>query len=100
MAVIDTKSLISVSEANGIGVSGLIKAAEAGNTKIVTRGSKPVAAVMSMGQLELLQDYLEDFMDLAAAGARFATSRETKTLDQVLEHFGYSREDLRETTGS
>ena len=97
MAVIDTKALISVSEANGIGVSGLIKEAEKGNTKIVTRGSKPVAAVMSMDQLEALQDYLEDFMDVAAGTARIATAGDrTLTLDEVLEHFGYTREQLRD----
>jgi prevent-host-death family protein len=97
MAVIDSKALISVSEANTMGVSGLIKAAEKGNTKIVTRGSKPVAAVISMEQLESLQENLEDFMDLAAVGARFATtSGTTHTLDEVLEHFGYTREELRE----
>jgi len=97
MAVIDTKALISVSEASGIGVSGLIKEAEKGNTKIFTRGSKPVAAVMSMGQLESLQDYLEDFMDVVAASARVATADDhTLTLDEVLEHFGYTRDQLRD----
>lgn len=97
MAVIDSKSLISVSEANAMGVSGLIKAAEKGDAKIVTRGSKPVAAVISMEQLESLQENLEDFMDLAAASGRFATSEgRTHSLDEVLERFGYSREELRQ----
>lgn len=79
-----------------MGVSGLIKAAESGNTKIVTRGSKPVAAVISIEQLESLQENLEDFMDLAAASARFATAHgQTASLDDVLERFGYTREELR-----
>lgn len=96
MAVIDTQALISISEANGMGVSGLIKAAEAGGTKIVTRGSKPVAAVISVTQLEALEDFLEDFVDVAVARARFATtSKKTYSLDEVLERFGSTREELR-----
>ena len=96
MAVIDTRALISISEANGIGVSGLIKAAEAGDTKIVTRGSKPVAAVISVTQLEALEDFLEDFVDVSIARARFATTSDrTYSLDEVLDHYGSTREELR-----
>jgi antitoxin (DNA-binding transcriptional repressor) of toxin-antitoxin stability system len=79
-----------------MGVSGLIKAAEAGNTKIVTRGSKPVAAVISITQLEALEDFLEDFVDVAVVRARFATtSARTFSLDEVLQRFGSNREELR-----
>lgn len=96
MAIIDSKALVSVSEANAMGVSGLIKAAETGNTKIVTRGSKPVAAVISIAQLESLQENVEDFIDLAAVSARFATASDPAVaLDDVLERFGYTREELR-----
>lgn len=95
MALVDTADLISVTEANKMGVSGLIKEAEDGHEHVVLRNNKPVAAVVSIDHLEELQEIEDDLIDASLAVARLiATGPERHSLDQVLERFGYSREEL------
>jgi prevent-host-death family protein len=97
MAVIDTANLISISEANKCGVSGLVRAAEEGHDQVVLRNNRPVAAVVSMARLDLLQQLEADVLDIALTSARMLTAGPNRhSLDEVLDHFGYTREQLRD----
>lgn len=97
MTLVDTADLISISEASHLGVSALIRAAEEGHEQVVLRNNKPVAAVVSMKRLEELQQLQEDMLDLALVTARMLTTGpERHSLDEVLERFGYTREQLRD----
>ncbi|HUZ76136.1 MAG TPA: type II toxin-antitoxin system prevent-host-death family antitoxin [Chloroflexota bacterium] len=95
---VDTKKLISVADANTLGISGLIKQAEADGERIIVRNSKPVAAIISMERLEAFEAVAEaedDILDIALATARELTTGEHRhSLDDVLAHFGYTREQL------
>jgi prevent-host-death family protein len=95
MAVVDTADLISISEAARLGVSALVREAEEGHERVVLRNNKPVAAVVGMERLERLQQLEDDLLDISLAAARMMTSGpERVTLDEVLAHFGYTREQL------
>ncbi len=97
MAAIDTEALISVQDASDMGISKLLALAEQGHVKIVLRHNRPVAAVMSISQLEDVQAAMEDLVDAAAAEARVALSGGKRIgLDDVLDRFGYTREELRQ----
>jgi prevent-host-death family protein len=97
MARIDTDDLISISEANKLGVSGLVREAEEGRNQVVLRNNKPVAAVVSMKRLDQLQQLEEDILDVALASARMLTTEPGRhSLDDVLVLFGYTREQLRD----
>ena len=99
MPKVDTADLISVTDASKMGVSALVRDAEAGRDHIVLRNNKPVAAVVGMGRYEELQDLQDDLADLALAAARSLTTGERRyTLDDVLARFGYTREQLRDLT--
>ena len=97
MALVDTADLISISEASKLGVSALVREAEAGHEQVVLRNNKPVAAVVSMKRLEQLQQLQEDILDISLAAARMLTTgRRLHSLDEVLAQFGYTREQLRD----
>ena len=97
MANIDTDSLLSISDANRMGVSALIRAAEEGETRVVLRNNKPVAVVLSMECYDELERMREDAIDATLAAARMLTTGENRhSLDAVLAQFGYSRDDLRD----
>jgi prevent-host-death family protein len=97
MAVIDTTELISVSDASKKGLSGLVKDAEEGHEHVVLRNNKPVAAVVGIQRLEQIQELENSFVDLSTAMARLlTTSPKRHSLDEVLDQFGYSREELLE----
>ncbi len=97
MATIDTTDLISVSDASRMGVSALIKEAEAGHDRVVLRNNKPVAAVLSIQHLEDIQRREDELADISLVASRMlTTSGETHSLDEVLARFGYTRDELRE----
>ena len=100
MPLVDTEDLISITEANKIGVSALARDAEAGRERILVRNNKPVAAVVGIERLERLQqleDLEDDLIDITLATARLlTTSGERYSLDEVLAMFGYTREQLRD----
>jgi len=97
MALVDTADLISISDASKLGVSTLIRQAEAGHEQVVLRNNKPVAAVVSMKRLEQLQQLQEDILDVSLAAARALTTGPRRhSLDHVLARFGYTREQLRD----
>ena len=97
MALVDTADLISISDANKLGLSALIREAEAGHEQVVLRNNKPVAAVISVKRLEELQRLQEDLLDVSLAAARMLTTQPRRhSLDEVLAQFGYTREQLRD----
>ena len=96
MARIDTANLLSITDANRLGISQLVHRAEQGLEPVLLRNNKPVAAVMSMERLEELQQLEEDLLDISLTTARMLTTEATRhTLDDVLNQFGYTREQLR-----
>ena len=95
MALIDTADLISISDASKLGVSGLVREAEAGHERVVLRNNKPVAAVVSIGRLTQLQQLEDDLLDVSLAAARMLTTGPRRhSLDDVLAQRGYSRAEL------
>lgn len=97
MALVDTADLISISDANRLGISALVREAAAGHERVVLRNNKPVAAVVSMRRIEQLQQLQEDLLDVSLAAARMLTTGPRRhALDDVLTQFGYTREQLRE----
>ena len=98
MTLIDSNSLLSISEASQKGVSALIRAAEQGQDQVVLRNNKPVAAVVSMRRLEEEQQLREDLADVTMLAARMLTTDGTvSSLDEVLAQFGFTRHELRNT---
>lgn len=97
MPLIDTEDLISISEANKLGISALVREAEAGHERVLLRNNRPVAAVVSMARLEWLQALEEDLPNVSLAAARMLTAGpERHGLDEVLARFGYTRRQLRD----
>jgi prevent-host-death family protein len=97
MPKVDTKDLISVSEANKIGISGLVKAAEQGGQRVVIRNGKPVAAVVSIESLQRSEELEERLLDVSLALTRLLTADSRRnSLDDVLDRFGFTREELAE----
>jgi prevent-host-death family protein len=97
MAFVDTDNLISISEANRLGVSGLVREAEEGRDQVVLRNNKPVAAVVGMHRLEELQQLEDDLLDIALLTSRTMTTSDRRhSLDDVLNAFGYTREQLQD----
>jgi prevent-host-death family protein len=98
MTTIDTSSLLSISEASQKGVSALIRAAEEGQDQVVLRNNKPVAAVVSMRRLDEQQQLREDLADVTMLAARMLTTDgKVLSLDEVLDRFGFTRDELRGT---
>jgi prevent-host-death family protein len=96
MTIIDTNSLLSISEASQKGVSALIRAAEEGRDQVVLRNNKPVAAVVSMRRLDEEQQLREDLADVTMLAARMLTADgNVASLDDVLDRFGFTRDELR-----
>jgi prevent-host-death family protein len=86
---------ISVTDAAARGVAGLVKDAEAGADIIVSRRGKPVAAVISMRQLEQLRSLEGDLRDAAMVIIRAATDTGRRSsLDDAIAAFGFSRAEL------
>jgi prevent-host-death family protein len=94
MTILDHPREISVTDATQRGVAGIISDAEAGDI-IVTRRSRPVAAIVSVERLERIQSMLDDLRDLTLAASRVLTDDGTRiSFDDLLAAYGYSQEDL------
>jgi antitoxin (DNA-binding transcriptional repressor) of toxin-antitoxin stability system len=97
MAIIDTDDLISVSQASKIGLSKLLNDAANGHDRVVLKNNRPVAAVVNMDRLTELQRLDEDLADVSILTARLLlATNERVSLDDVLDRFGFTREQLRQ----
>jgi len=97
MPTVDTKELISISDAGKAGISALVKAAEKGEKRVLMRNSKPVAAVIGIEELERTEELEERLLDVSLALTRLLTADERRhSLDDVLDRFGFSRDELKE----
>lgn len=86
---------VSVTEAAGKGVAGLVREASTGGDVVVTRHGKPVAAVVSTHRLEELRHLEEQLRDAALALVRAATDSGVRTsLDAAIAEFGFDRDEL------
>ncbi|HET7484864.1 MAG TPA: type II toxin-antitoxin system prevent-host-death family antitoxin [Solirubrobacterales bacterium] len=95
--MVDTKELISISDASKVGISALVKAAEDGEQRVLMRNSKPVAAVVSIDVLERAEELEERLLDVSLALTRLLTADERRhSLDDVLDRLGFTREELEE----
>lgn len=97
MPMVDTKELISISDASKVGISALVKAAEDGEQRVLMRNSKPVAAVVGIDVLERAEELEERLLDVSLALTRLLTADERRhSLDDVLDRLGFTREELEE----
>jgi antitoxin (DNA-binding transcriptional repressor) of toxin-antitoxin stability system len=97
VTVVDTKELISVSEASKLGVSALVKAAERGEQRVLMRNNKPIAAIVGIEALERADGLEERLLDISLALTRLLTDGDKRhSLDEVLERFGITRDELQE----
>lgn len=95
MALLETANVISISDAGKLGVSALVREVEDGREQVILRDNKPVAVFMNMERYKRLQSLLEDLVDMTLVASRMATTGANRySLDDVLERFGYTREDL------
>jgi len=86
---VQLRDLISVSEANTVGISGLVQDAEQGRTRIILRHSKPAAAIVSIAKLERMDEIEEDLLLLVAAFARtVADNGQRHSLEDVAAELG------------
>lgn len=87
----------SVTDASRRGVAGLVSDAEGGETIIVERRNRPVAAIIGMERLGEIEETQADLRDLALVLSRRATDTGERTsLDEVLAAFGHTRESLQQ----
>jgi len=95
---IDTRDLISITDASNLGVSKLVANAEHGRPQVLVRHNKAVAAVVDIDSIERLQrlDELEDDLRLLSIALVRATadSGRRHDLDDVLREAGIDPDDL------
>jgi hypothetical protein len=95
MPLVDTTEMISVTDASKAGVSALVKAAEEGGRPVLMRNNKAVAAVISIDNLHATEEAEDRILDLCLGLTRSLTANERRhSLDDVLDHFGVTREEL------
>ncbi|WP_329788906.1 type II toxin-antitoxin system prevent-host-death family antitoxin [Lentzea sp. DG1S-22] len=86
---------LTVTEATRRGVAGLVADAEQDGPVVVTRHSRPVAAVVPVSRLAEIDEATADLRDLALVLARSAADSGRRTsFDEVLTAFGHTRESL------
>lgn len=97
---VDTRDLISITDANRKGVSGLVADAESGRAQVLIRHNKPIAAVVGLdvlNQLQKLEELESDLRLLAIALIRTAADTGRRmTFAEVLAKSGISRKELEE----
>lgn len=95
MPMVDTSQLISISDAGKLGISALVKAAEQGEQRVLMRNSTPVAALVGIEALERTEELEERLLDMSLALTRLiAADKRRHGLDDVLDRFGFTREEL------
>lgn len=98
MAASEDANRISLTDADGRGISELIREAAEGRDQIIVRDDTPVAVVISAERYDQLRRLQDDLIDITLAASRvLTTSGESLKLDEVLQRFGFSRKELAET---
>ncbi|MHB8450302.1 MAG: type II toxin-antitoxin system Phd/YefM family antitoxin [Mycobacteriales bacterium] len=88
-------AVMSVTEAAGRGLPGLVKDVERGEDILVARRGQPVAALVSIRRLDQLRALEADLRDIALVLARAATDTGTRLgLDEAITAFGFDRSEL------
>lgn len=88
-------SSLSVTDASSRGVAALVREAERGRDILVERRHRPVAAVISVGRLEVLREAQRDLRDIGLVLARAATDSGNRAgLDDVIAGLGLNRAEL------
>jgi prevent-host-death family protein len=97
---VDTRDLVSVTEASNRGLSKLVARAEEGRTQVLLRNNKPIAAIVDLEHLDRLEriDELEDDLRLLtiALARAAADSGRRRSLNDVLAKVGIDRAELVE----
>lgn len=95
MTVLDSAAPLLITEGQKRGLSRLAADAEQGNATLLKRRGVPVAAVVGYGELQRIANIERDLIDVALVLTRAATDSGRRTsLDDVIERFGFTREDL------
>lgn len=86
---------LSVTEATGRGVAGLVKDAERGEDIIVQRHGRAVAAVVSVEHFDELHRVRTDLVAASLVLARELSDSGSRTdLDDAIAAFGFDRSEL------
>ena len=95
MTVLDSAEALLITEGHKRGLSRLAADAEHGHPTVLKRREVPVAAVVGYGELQRIANIERDLIDVALVLTRAATDTGRRTsLDEVIERFGFSREQL------
>jgi antitoxin (DNA-binding transcriptional repressor) of toxin-antitoxin stability system len=95
MTIMHDAHHLSVTEAIRRGVAGLVADAEQGADFAVTRRNQPVAAVVGIARLKLLEAAESDLRDLVLVLTRAVTDTSGRaSLDEVLAAFGHTGDSL------
>lgn len=87
--------VVSVTDAAGRGVPGLVREAEQGHDLVVARHGRPVAAVISIGRLERLRDLEADLRSATLVLTRAMTDQGSRhDLGDVISSMGFDRAEL------
>jgi len=94
---VDTRDMLSVSEATKKGVSQLVRSASEGRPVVLLRNSEPAAMVVNvetMERLERLEELEDDIRLLAIAWARTLTdSGKRYSLEEAARELGVDLDD-------
>lgn len=88
-------SVFSITDANRVGISGLVSSAESGQVVTLSRHGKPVAEIVSREAMDLLRRDRETLRDVVFIMTRMVTDSGNRTeLDDAMEAFGINRDEL------
>ena len=88
-------SVFSITDANHVGISGLVSSAESGRVVTLSRHGKPVAEIVSREAMDLLRRDRETLRDVVLIMTRMVTDSGNRTeLDDAMEAFGINRDEL------
>lgn len=86
---------MGITEASRTGISGLVSAAEAGESVAITRHGHVVAELISTLEIDRLRKSQEDLLEALLVMSRFIADDGYRTdLDVVINSLGFDREEL------
>ena len=88
-------SVFSITDANRVGISGLVSSVESGRVVTLSRHGKPVAEIVSREEMDLLRRDRETLRDVVLVMTRMVTDSGNRTeLDDAMEAFGINQDEL------